>query len=1148
MWAANPFVKGISFFKDAVLGWYEEDHYLLKDFFEQHRPDQYHIQALCDFPKRDEERTSELLIGVLGCLQSSAIIQRIQQCSELLSIYNEKIGNLYQDQRITLRYYLTPLKTGNRPVNYPALQDYSWAPSKVDFQKWLQTEHENIFDKICGRFVAGLLVMPMPSQLARILCLQESAYIRNVIKQDNERGEKAISDLLEGLKSPRFSFESRCDHDPQELLKRSALLFKRAALVCYPHQFSWIDQLYKWAQENGCVEKVREIAKQLKLSFLVVDWVAQTAVGRQGGPQKRVIENPVSFTDYLIREAIEVLNTYCPLTLQLKQELTNEFKQYEAWRIDFSFFIYAMHALLRPQASELRPTFKEWTDIIFPLEDTYRPFARACQLKDNFVALKYLKQNELSKSVNSEWPTSHTVLAMQAFFGLFTLDYLNGFTIAPAKKGLLFSWIYTCRDFQLITDILSFYETICVQKRGVIQSAILSSNFSIDNPQQLLALFLWEIYLAYYLSPDCAKTILNEVLKLPEEQQNRALLCLDRIMSLYFNENECLKGVFRLLTNLGWRVQENRRLNSQLSHLDNSFEKGRHILKESGLKAEESMYDCLHAFLSLHEFYQYVRCEQLRDPLFARIQATSQKEREASVQELAIYSTQPVKQNEGDLEFQLQVIHQVEKVLHAPIPLTAVWTFLFYCPFTPLLDEQEAEFLEKLGSLSGLRQTIYVRSQFSLFVLPSSVRQIHDVVNMLTNQQDGSDLPGNLRLKTHQAFLGHKIKETLLFSLSFYEKICEQAFQLFTKHTVNPHLQNLLFLPLGTHFNCENIYLGKWKTPVYMSQWGVEKREGEIFPYFEIVICCDSGSDSCYRRFALPVPLQKLDEDAWDLLGACLESLEKDETTNEHYEGRIGCLTSSKQDYDFYSQTYKSEQPLGKKGETYNLAYQGWKKSMLYKSQLSLNNFEKLDRVLFNFVRSIKIESRKMMLSFSLSDRKFYDQTLSLLQLAAQGTIYYGTNGYSLIHPSYQSVDALFQVRHDELQTEFSHLTQELSTCQSARKWEDFGTVSLYNQRNQKYNWGVSVEFNPWPIEEEGETVYLNQMTFQLHCPPFPIVYACKFKAFLTHPDCERFLRWQLAMLKSMYYRFLLTQTQKYPEDVVSHQNSLKVSPAVEAS
>jgi hypothetical protein len=492
------------------------------------------------------------------------------------------------------------------------------------------------------------------------------------------------------------------------------------------------------------------------------------------------------------------------------------------------------------------------------------------------------------------------------------------------------------------------------------------------------------------------------------------------------------------------------------------------------------------------------------------------------------------------LAFQLQVADQIEKVLGEPIPLTSVLLFLFYCPFLPLPGAQKADLIEKLERLLDLRWYLY--AQDALFILPLFVQQVNQVLEKITNPKGYNGLMRSISFETHQAYLSQRIKETLLVSLSFYDDICQQAFDLFIKHALAPARQNLLFSPLTTPVDHDPI-IEKENSPEYMSQWGLEVQGKEVFPYLEIVIWRALGSHSYYRRFSLPVSLQKLDEDAWDLLGAYLENLEKDESVDQNDGQKIQCLRTPQQEYEFYLNTYRNKQPVRKKGEIYHLAYQNWRGSALNKSRWSLNNFDSLARPLFDFVRTIKIEYRKMILSCFLPHRQGKGQPLNALQLAAEGNIYCHPKGYSLIHPSHQIVDPLFQLRQDELETEFLQLTQTLSTCQHIYKWDNFCTLPFYNQGNKRNEWQVSVEFDPWPLKEGEHTTSLNQVTFKLHCPPTPLVYACKFKALSGHPACERFLRWQLMMLKSLYYRFLLTQSEDYPDLLSAHKNGFTAHP-----
>jgi hypothetical protein len=412
-------------------------------------------------------------------------------------------------------------------------------------------------------------------------------------------------------------------------------------------------------------------------------------------------------------------------------------------------------------------------------------------------------------------------------------------------------------------------------------------------------------------------------------------------------------------------------------------------------------------------------------------------------------------------------------------------------------------------------------------------------------------LPGE-RLDKHKLALSHEMQATLLPVLSFRKEMCQQAYTLFTTHVLEANVQNIACLPLGHHVWREKMDVGQGKSLVYMSQWGIEKTwEGE-FPFVEMVIWRPQKGqylESRQIRCRLNLPLQEVNETVWTMLADLFKTVERDELTDE-----INHLNGLQEEFNFYlnmrAKTLKRSGPADKQhavsaATQKDLPFlaEELKDDPFATTQVILPSSSQVHFKLFEFVRKVKIDYRQALLSLFPLPKESGSKLLGLFHLAAQGTIYCNAKGFSLLRlspvdPLNQVIDPLFQVHHDELREEFAQLIEQLASCQHVQNREDFCLMSCYNKSQKIYQWKVSVEFDPLPILERGQRVHLNQMTFILDCPPSPLVYSCKWKELISRADFESFLRWQFMMLKSVYYRFLLTQSSKYPDSNGSRENS----------
>jgi virulence-associated protein VapD len=299
----NVMIRGFK----RELEWYNDDYDLLKDFFEQDDFCMiYDIQALHRFTKQNCTRTSDLLVGVLGPLQSSIIIVKITEFSKgLLSTYTTTLDNVYRNQSLTLRHYWTAVKTACRPTTYPALSQYSWYCADTRSKNFTSTEHA--FDRIHDDFMAGILALPMPSPLVRMLRLDESDCLEKVVHQQEQRLSQAAHVLFTMLTDPQKASFSRLYRDMEECLKQTAVLVKQAAHACYPTMSSWMTEVIEWGKQTDQIELVKSVVREVKLFYLVVDSTAHSVLGNQGGAFVAPIGQRLTFQEHLIEKAIRIL-------------------------------------------------------------------------------------------------------------------------------------------------------------------------------------------------------------------------------------------------------------------------------------------------------------------------------------------------------------------------------------------------------------------------------------------------------------------------------------------------------------------------------------------------------------------------------------------------------------------------------------------------------------------------------------------------------------------------------------------------------------------------------------------------------------------------------------------------------------------------
>jgi hypothetical protein len=503
------------------------------------------------------------------------------------------------------------------------------------------------------------------------------------------------------------------------------------------------------------------------------------------------------------------------------------------------------------------------------------------------------------------------------------------------------------------------------------------------------------------------------------------------------------------------------------------------------------------------------------------------------------------------VDFQINFIHQVENFLQEPMPLMAVLFLLLYCPFIPFDQSNPDDDFLPIGKAMEKLQDIKIHLNFSevksLFILPQLIKTIDVLITNFMNSDIRMNA-GNYAQKgmsldfvtARESFIMGGISRNLQTLLlpsfsSFRDTICTQAKELFDSqgNALSEFHQNEMIMPLEIQGSC---YIGEWKEVCYMCQWGIQEVQSQYFPYLEITLWKSIDKVESRRICALlEIETKDLNKDLWRLLSKMIETLgeeiglvdreEQIQKLSNLEEELLFCVDVYGDQLNVLSQLnvgnqldveYHLGQDKGKDQEVENLGND-------YLNLLKEESVKGL--ALLDFVKNLKVKVRQAHSSFRepLEDK---NERPSNSEIAAFGNVYCKEDRLSLLPDDVEDLD--YQILHKDLTDEFSTLIQFLRSSNSE---QDFHYFCSLNFGEDQMN--VEVSFDPLEIKIESEDISvdvpqvhfkkLNRVTLKLVSPQ-PITSAqhitsVSWGPLIHHMNLERFLRWQLLMLKNLYAR-----------------------------